>query len=175
MSIRQSDADLIVILAHFADSSRTSREVREVRTFDYRCHHPQFMSTRPTDLCERLDQHVGSRVRMRRMMLAMGQQALGAALGLTFQQVQKYEKGTNRIGASRLQQISHILQVPVAFFFEGMASTPTTAAAPNASAPHGSHGSALSMAQIDDFVSSSDGLRLIGAILRIDNAALRRS
>jgi hypothetical protein len=71
-----------------------------------------------------------------------------------------------------LQQISDILQVPVAFFFEGM--TPTTAAAPNALAPHGSHGSALSMAQIDDFVSNSDGLRLIGAFMRIDNAALRR-
>jgi len=121
-----------------------------------------------------IDQHVGSRVRMRRMMLAMGQQALGAALGLTFQQVQKYEKGTNCIGASRLQQISHILQVPVAFFFEGMASMPTTAAAPNASAPHGSNGSALSTVQIDDFVSSSDGLRLIGAFMRIDNAAVRR-
>jgi len=61
------------------------------------------------------DQHVGSRVRMRRMMLAMSQEKLGDALGLTFQQVQKYEKGANRIGASRLQQISHILQVPVAF------------------------------------------------------------
>ena len=56
---------------------------------------------------------------MRRMMLAMSQGKLGDALGLTFQQVQKYGKGTNRIGASRLQQISHILQVPVAFFFEG--------------------------------------------------------
>ena len=66
-----------------------------------------------------IDKHVGSRVRMRRIMLAMSQEKLGAALGLTFQQVQKYEKGTNRIGASRLQQISHILQVPVAFFFEG--------------------------------------------------------
>ena len=123
-----------------------------------------------------IDQHVGSRVRMRRMMLAMGQQALGAALGLTFQQVQKYEKGTNCIGASRLQQISHILQVPVAFFFEGMASMPTTAAAPNASAPHGSNGSKLSMAEINDFISDSDGLllRLIGAFMRIDNAALRR-
>src|SRR4026209_2288745 len=65
------------------------------------------------------DKHVGSRVRMRRMMLSMSQEKLGDALGLTFQQVQKYEKGTNRIGASRLQQISHILQVPVAFFFEG--------------------------------------------------------
>src|SRR5262249_1513942 len=63
-----------------------------------------------------IDQHVGSRVRMRRLMLAMSQEKLGDALGLTFQQVQKYEKGTNRIGASRLEQISHILQVPVAFF-----------------------------------------------------------
>ena len=111
------------------------------------------------------DQHVGRRVRMRRLMLAMSQEKLGAALGLTFQQVQKYEKGANRIGASRLQQLSHILQVPVEFFFEG---------APNASAPHASNGSALSMAEIDDFVSDLDGLRLIRAFMRIDNAALRR-
>src|SRR6476620_566186 len=66
------------------------------------------------------DKHVGSRVRMRRMMLSMSQEKLGDALGLTFQQVQKYEKGTNRIGASRLQQISIILQVPFSFFFEGV-------------------------------------------------------
>jgi transcriptional regulator with XRE-family HTH domain len=112
-----------------------------------------------------VDKHVGSRVRMRRMMLAMSQGNLGDALGLTFQQVQKYEKGTNRIGASRLQQISHILQVPVAFFFEG---------APGASVPRRSHGSALSIAQIDDFVSDPNGLRLIEAFMRIDNAALRR-
>ena len=110
------------------------------------------------------DRHVGSRVRMRRILLAMSQEELGAALGLSFQQVQKYERGANRIGASRLQQISHILQVPVEFFFEG---------APNASAPHGSNGSALSMAQIDDFVSDSDGLRLIRAFMRIDNPDLR--
>jgi transcriptional regulator with XRE-family HTH domain len=112
-----------------------------------------------------VDKHVGGRVRMRRKMLAMSQTQLADALGLTFQQVQKYEKGTNRMGASRLQQMSDILQVPVEFFFEG---------APNASAPHGSNGSALSMVEIDDFVSNSDGLRLIGAFLRIDNAALRR-
>ncbi|TMK22635.1 MAG: helix-turn-helix transcriptional regulator [Alphaproteobacteria bacterium] len=112
-----------------------------------------------------VDKHVGSRVRMRRQMLAMSQEKLGAALGLTFQQVQKYEKGATRISASRLQQISHILQTPVEFFFEG---------APNASAPHGSNKSELWMAQIDDFVSDPDGLRLIGAFLRIDNAALRR-
>src|SRR5256886_3869193 len=111
-----------------------------------------------------IDKHVGSRVRMRRMMLAMSQEKLGDALGLTFQQVQKYEKGTNRIGASPLQQISHILQVPVAFVFEN---------APNASAPRGSHGSALSIAQIDDFLSDSIGLRRIGAFMRIENAHLR--
>src|SRR5215470_8056303 len=74
------------------------------------------------------DQHVGARVRMRRIMLAMSQEQLADALDITY--VQKCEKGANRIGASRLQQISHILQVPVAFFFEG---------APNASAPHGSN------------------------------------
>ena len=70
------------------------------------------------------DKHVGARVRMRRMMLGMSQEKLGDALGLTFQQVQKYEKGANRIGASRLQQISHILQVPVSFFFEGAPFAP---------------------------------------------------
>jgi transcriptional regulator with XRE-family HTH domain len=112
-----------------------------------------------------IDKHVGSRVRMRRMMLSMSQQKLADGLGLTFQQVQKYERGANRIGASRLQQISHLLQVPIAFFFEG---------APNASAPPGSNGSALSMAQIDEFVSDLDGLRLIRALMRIDNAAVRR-
>src|SRR5262249_56384158 len=90
------------------------------------------------------DQHFGSRVRMRRKMVAMSQEKLAAALGLTFQQVQKYEKGATRISASRLQQMSHILQVPVSFFFEG---------APNASAPHGSNGSAFSTAPLADFLS----------------------
>ena len=70
------------------------------------------------------DKHVGARVRMRRMMLSMSQEKLGDALGLTFQQVQKYEKGANRIGASRLQQIAHILQVPVSFFFDGAPNAP---------------------------------------------------
>ena len=110
------------------------------------------------------DVHVGRRVRMRRKMLAMSQTKLGDALGLTFQQVQKYENGTNRIGASRLEQISNILQVPVAFFFES----------PDASVPRRPHGRAVSIAQIDDFVSDSNGLRLIGAFMRIDDADLRR-
>jgi len=111
------------------------------------------------------DKHVGSRVRMRRMMLSMSQEKLGDALGLTFQQVQKYEKGTNRIGASRLQQISHILQVPVAFFFEGAPS------------PHG-HGDGLkeapSPAYVSDFLATSEGLALTKAFMRIKETKLRR-
>jgi transcriptional regulator with XRE-family HTH domain len=113
------------------------------------------------------DKHVGSRVRMRRMMLAMSQEKLGDALGLTFQQVQKYEKGTNRIGASRLQQIAHILQVPVAFFFEG---APAVQSGPRqeglAEAP--------SPAYVSDFLATSDGLALTKAFMRIPDSKLRR-
>jgi transcriptional regulator with XRE-family HTH domain len=115
-----------------------------------------------------IDKHVGSRVRMRRMMLGMSQEKLGDALGLTFQQVQKYEKGTNRIGASRLQQISHILQVPVAFFFEG---------APNVSTSPGKDSSlheAPSPAYVSDFLATSDGLALTKAFTRISDSKLRR-
>ena len=66
-----------------------------------------------------VDKYVGSRVRMRRIMLGMSQEKLGEALGLTFQQVQKYEKGVNRVGAARLQQIATALDVPVTFFYDG--------------------------------------------------------
>src|SRR5579864_4822624 len=114
-----------------------------------------------------IDKHVGSRVRMRRMMLSMSQEKLGDALALTFQQVQKYEKGTNRIGASRLQQISQILQVPVAFFFEG--------------APHLAEGvvvdaleTAPSPTYVSDFLATSDGLSLTKAFMRIPDPKLRR-
>lgn len=65
-----------------------------------------------------IDVHVGGRVRLRRMVLGMSQDALGKALGLTFQQVQKYEKGANRIGAGRLMQLSGLLEVPVQFFYD---------------------------------------------------------
>src|SRR5690606_20390957 len=65
-----------------------------------------------------IDVHVGSRIRLRRNMLGLSQEKLGENLGITFQQIQKYEKGTNRVGASRLQAISAILNVPVSFFFE---------------------------------------------------------
>lgn len=67
-----------------------------------------------------IDVHVGSRVRMRRKLLGMSQEKLGKALGLTFQQIQKYEKGANRIGSSRLYKLSHIMDVPVGYFFEDM-------------------------------------------------------
>jgi transcriptional regulator with XRE-family HTH domain len=110
--------------------------------------------------------HVGSRVRMRRMMLSMSQEKLGDALGLTFQQVQKYEKGTNRIGASRLQQISHILQVPVAFFFEGAPNLPGQATDGLREAP--------SPAYVSDFLATSEGLALTKAFMRIKEPKLRR-
>src|SRR5882762_5249549 len=112
-----------------------------------------------------IDKHVGSRVRMRRMMLSMSQEKLGGALGLTFQQVQKYEKGTNRIGASRLQQISHILQVPVAFFFEGAPAIPGDRTDGAGEAP--------SPAYVSDFLATSDGLSLTKAFMRIKDAKLR--
>jgi transcriptional regulator with XRE-family HTH domain len=112
-----------------------------------------------------IDKHVGSRVRMRRMMLGMSQEKLGDALGLTFQQVQKYEKGSNRIGASRLQQISLILQVPVSFFFEGAPSPPGTVEG---------FGEAASPTYVTDFLATTDGLALVKAFMRIPNAKLRR-
>src|ERR1700730_456342 len=90
-----------------------------------------------------IDNHVDSLVRMRRLMLSMSQEKLGGALGLTFQQVQKYEKGTNRIGASRLQHISHILQVPVSFFFDG---------APRPPGAPGRQGAAPSPSYVSDFL-----------------------
>src|SRR6266853_1417285 len=112
-----------------------------------------------------IDKHVGSRVRMRRMMLGMSQEKLGDALSLTFQQVQKYEKGTNRIGASRLQQISQILQVPVAFFFEG---------APNLHPHLDGMREAPSPAYVSDFLATSEGLALTKAFTRIKDPKLRR-
>src|SRR5436305_6562493 len=108
-----------------------------------------------------IDSYVGSRVRMRRMMLGMSQEKLGDALGLTFQQIQKYEKGTNRIGASRLQQISLVLQVQVAFFFEG---APGSSGFTEAESPE----------YMTSFFASSDGLKLAKAFTRVSNMALRR-
>jgi transcriptional regulator with XRE-family HTH domain len=92
-----------------------------------------------------IDKHVGGQVRMRRMMLDMSQEKLGDALGLTFQQVQKYEKGSNRISASRLQAIGQILQVDVPFFFDG---------APGANVKTNG---APSPRYVSDFLATSDG------------------
>src|SRR5271169_6309877 len=100
---------------------------------------------------EIVDKHVGSRVRMRRKMLGMSQTKLGDALGLTFQQVQKYERGTNRISASRMHHIAHILQVPVEFFFDGAARIPHLSAIADDN---------FSPTHVSDFLATSDGLAL---------------
>lgn len=111
-----------------------------------------------------VDKHVGARVRMRRMMISMSQEKLGDQVGITFQQIQKYEKGTNRIGASRLQQIATVLGVPVAFFFEGV---------PSPLAPAGMAGqSAQYFAQ--EFLGTREGLRIVAAFDKITDHEVKR-
>src|SRR5882757_2050353 len=97
-----------------------------------------------------IDIHVGSRVRLRRMMLGMSQEKLGESLGITFQQIQKYEKGTNRIGASRLQHIARVLSVPVSFFFEDAPGAPSD--------QPGGMAEPKSANYVVDFLSSAEGL-----------------
>src|ERR1700754_1984115 len=94
-----------------------------------------------------VDKYVGSRVRMRRIMLGMSQEKLGEALGLTFQKIKKYEKGTNRVGASRIQQIAEILQVPVSFLFEG---------GPSGVVRADNLGEGTSPAYVSDFLATSE-------------------
>ncbi len=107
-----------------------------------------------------IDRQVGVRIRMRRLMLDMSQEKLAAGLGLTFQQIQKYEKGSNRIGAGRLHQLAEILQVPVSFFFEDFpAPGRTQAALPS---------------YISDFLTSADGLALTEAFMSLRDARQRR-
>jgi transcriptional regulator with XRE-family HTH domain len=103
---------------------------------------------------------------MRRLMLDMSQETLGNELGITFQQVQKYEKGTNRISASRLQAMSHILQVPVALFFEG---------APQIAGHVGKGMAAPSPAYVSDFLATSDGMKLVKAFAQIGDAKVKGS
>lgn len=112
-----------------------------------------------------IDLHVGSRVRMRRMMLAMSQEKLGDALGISFQQLQKYEKGTNRVSGSRLHHIAGILQVPIAFFFEG---------GPGQHAQPGGAREVPSPAYVSDFLATSEGLALVKAFARLKVPKLRR-
>jgi transcriptional regulator with XRE-family HTH domain len=112
------------------------------------------------------DTHVGQRVRTRRLMLGMSQSNVADALGVTFQQLQKYEKGINRISASRLQHISQILQVPVTFFFEG---------APNVPGEERAQTDAPFPQFVSDYLVTSDGLNLTKAFMQIRDPKLRRS
>jgi transcriptional regulator with XRE-family HTH domain len=110
-----------------------------------------------------VDRLVGSRVRMQRMLIGMSQEKLGEACGITFQQIQKYEKGMNRMGVSRLHQIAHALQVPIEFFYEGAPS--------GAGAPIIVDQNARSMIA---FLGTSEGVQLVKAFMAIKGAKVRR-
>lgn len=114
-----------------------------------------------------IDVHVGGRVRLRRMLVGFSQEKLGDRMGLTFQQIQKYEKGVNRIGASRLFDLSQILGVPVQFFFEG---APTSMAADSADYEEPGSGRYL-----QEFLNTRDGLELNRAFVKINDSQVRRS
>lgn len=107
------------------------------------------------------DIHVGSRIRLRRVMLGLSQEKLGDGLGITFQQVQKYEKGTNRVGASRLQHISELLDVHISYFFEG--------------GPEASEDRALAAPSVlSQFMNSKEGVMLAKAFSAIEDSRVRR-
>ena len=111
-----------------------------------------------------VDAHVGHRVRLRRMLIGMSQERLGEMLGLTFQQVQKYEKGINRIGAGRLFEVAGILGVPVSFFYEDVdGKTASTGFAEGGEPP-----------PVMEFLSSGEGLQLSLAFMRIKDVKVRR-
>ena len=113
-----------------------------------------------------IDVHVGSRVRLRRMLLGMSQEKLGEHLRLTFQQIQKYEKGINRIGASRLFDLSKVLGVPVQFFYEELPASTTDGASGFADRPE---------SYAVEFLGSREGLELNKAFARITDSRVRRS
>jgi transcriptional regulator with XRE-family HTH domain len=119
-----------------------------------------------------IDMHVGTRVRLRRMLLGMSQEKLGERLGLTFQQVQKYEKGVNRIGASRLYELGRVLGVSVSYFYDE---------APESMSPMAATQSEAGFAEMpaenyaSDFLSSREGLELNKAFARITDAKVRRT
>ena len=116
-----------------------------------------------------IDIHVGNRVRLQRMLIGISQEKLGERLGLTFQQVQKYEKGINRIGASRLFELSRVLGVPVQFFYDdaplgGSAQAATPGFAERSPDSH-----------VFEFLSSREGLELNRAFSRITDPKVRKS
>ncbi|QNL19847.1 helix-turn-helix transcriptional regulator [Hyphobacterium sp. CCMP332] len=110
-----------------------------------------------------IDAHVGSRVRLRRQLMKMSQEKLGDELGVTFQQVQKYERGANRIGASRLFSLANVLDVPVNFFFDGLTGVAATGVAETEQSPI-----------VYDFIQSPDGVALAEAFSRIKTPKVRR-
>lgn len=121
-----------------------------------------------------IDIHVGSRIRLRRTLLGMSQERLGEALGLTFQQVQKYERGLNRVGASRLFDLSRVLDVPISFFFDDMPDTLSTA---YGGPPHGRRVAGFAETQegfSDDSVSRRETLELVRAYYRILDPSVRK-
>ncbi|HWD14719.1 helix-turn-helix domain-containing protein [Pseudochrobactrum sp. sp1633] len=113
-----------------------------------------------------IDVHVGSRIRLRRNMLGLSQEKLGENLGITFQQIQKYEKGTNRVGASRLQAISSILSVPVAFFFE---DAPEQAGQQNSGFSEDNE-----TTYVVDFLHTNEGVQLTRYFTKISDPKVRR-
>jgi transcriptional regulator with XRE-family HTH domain len=114
-----------------------------------------------------VDLHVGGRVRMRRRLRGVSQEKLADSLGLTFQQVQKYERGANRISASKLYEIAAALQTPVAYFFEGLAD-PADHSAASISPDGGSE------QVVHDFLMTTEGLELAGLFPRLRRGRLRR-
>jgi transcriptional regulator with XRE-family HTH domain len=112
-----------------------------------------------------IDAYVGARLRMRRVMLGMSQSTLGRHLGVTFQQIQKYEKGANRISASRLQQTARVLEVSPSYFFEG-----APAQQPNAGGLAGD----TQQSFVVDFLATAEGVHLNRAFLRIPDPKVRR-
>lgn len=129
---------------------------------------PEVVESRPSPI----DVHVGSRIRLRRTLTGMSQERLGEALGLTFQQVQKYERGVNRVGASRLYDLSRILDVPISFFFDDMPDTngsgsgATHAAGFSERSEFGGHG--------DDPLAKRETLELVRAYYRITDPSVRK-
>jgi transcriptional regulator with XRE-family HTH domain len=113
-----------------------------------------------------IDAHVGHRVRLRRMLIGMSQERLGGLLGLTFQQVQKYEKGVNRIGAGRLYEVASILGVNIGFFYDDIEEEVAQGAA--------SLGGSREHPPVMEFMSSGEGIQLSVAFMRIKDVKVRR-
>src|SRR4051794_10047174 len=120
-----------------------------------------------------IDVHVGSRIRLRRTLLGMSQERLGEALGLTFQQVQKYERGVNRVGASRLFDLSRVLDVPISFFFDDMPDSLTTSFGTPSNRRSSLTSDGADMFG-DDTLNRRETLELVKAYYRITDASVRK-